>query len=260
MKQTEGLYRVTRLVLLLAGGAAALALALGIFTYVFFMRTVDLPEARAIAERELRTGTLRFGEQIQRAAYVYVRRPGDYFRGANGVLAATDERLLFIGVAPRGTLDTPDAPPVILQQEFVNDTLLEVNPRRVYMASARGVEVRRSGREARFGSTGTNWRALEELTEYVNSVQQTQRTAAARERRLREAVDRIVAMPLYYTVRRGDAISSLATWFGVSVSDLQEWNRLEGTRIRIGERLLVKPGAAAEAPARRPDAEVAAPG
>lgn len=260
MKQTEGLYRVTRLVLLLAGGVVGLALALGVFAYIFFMRTVDLPEARAIAERELRTGTLRFGEDIHRAAYVYVRRPGDYFRGANGVLAATDERLVFIGVAPRGTLNTPDAPPVILQQEFINDTMLEVNPRRVYMATAPGVEVRRSGREARFGSTRANWRALEELAEYVNSVQQAQRTAAAREIRLREAVDRIVAMPLYYTVRRGDAISTIANWFGVSVSDLQQWNRLESTRIRIGERLLVKPGSANEAAAQRPDAEVAAPG
>jgi hypothetical protein len=91
MKQTEGLFRVSRLLGLLIFGAVALTLALGVVGYLVFIRSVDLPEARAIAERELRTGTLRFGEDIERAAHVYVRRPSDYFRAANGILAATDE-------------------------------------------------------------------------------------------------------------------------------------------------------------------------
>lgn len=246
MRETEGLYRATRLLILLLVGTTALALGLGVVGYVFFMRTVDLPEARAIAERELRQGTLRFGERVERVAYVYVRRPSDYFRGANGVLAATNERLIFIGVAPQGNLDTPDAPPIILEQEFPNDTLLEIRSTRVYMATARGVAVQREGPEFRYAATGRNWGDLEELAEYVNGLHQQQRVAAARERRVREAVERISAEPLYYTVRRGDAISTIANWFGITVEDLQRWNRLEGTRIRIGERLLVKPGAEPE--------------
>jgi hypothetical protein len=242
MKQTEGLYRVVRLLALLIFGAVALTVALGAVGYVVFMRSVDLPEARSIAERELRTGTLRFGERVERAAHVYVRRPSDYFRAANGILAATDERLIFIGVAPRGRVETPDAPPVILQQEFVNDTLLELDPARVYLGTSRGVVASRAGREHQYAATGRNWPQLEALADYVNGLHTHQRIAAARERRLREAVDRIVAAPLHYTVRRGDAISTIADWFGVSVEDLQRWNDIEGTRIRIGERLLVRPG------------------
>lgn len=248
MKQTEGIYRFSRLIVLLVGGTLALMIGLGVVGYLFFMRTVDLPEAQAIAERELRSGTLRFGERVERAAHVYIRRSSDYFRGANGVLAATPERLIFIGVAPRGNLDSPDAPPVILQQEFTNDTTMRLVPTRIFFGTTRGVILEHDGREGRYAATGRHWHELEELAEYVNRQHEAQRQAAARERRLREAVARIAAEPLYYTVKRGDAISLIADWFGTTVEDLQRWNNVEGTRIRIGEKLLVKPGPAGPAP------------
>lgn len=248
MKQTEGLYRFSRLVVLLALGTVTLVVTLGVVGYVFFMRTVDLPEAQAIAERELTSGTLRFGERVQRAAHVYIRRPSDYFRGANGVLAATNERLIFIGVAPRGNLDSPDAPPVILQQEFTSDTLLRLESARIFLGTSRGVIAERDGQEGRFGATRRHWHELEELSTYVNRLHETQRQEAARERRLREEVARIVAEPLRYTVKRGDAISTIAEWFGTTIEDLQRWNNIEGTRIRIGEELVVRPGASGATP------------
>lgn len=241
MRQTEGLYRFSRLVVQLAIGAAALALALGVLGYLFFMRAIDLPEAHALAERELTTGMLRFGERVARQAHVYVRRSSDYFRGANGVLAATNERLIFIGVAPKGTSKNPDAPPVIIQQLFVNDTSLSLEPRRVFFGTARGVVVRRDGHEERYGATGRHWHELEELADYVNGLHEAQRRAAAREAGIRAAVQRIEAAPLYYRIRRGDAISTIANWFGISAEDLQRWNGLEGPRIRTGDSLLVRP-------------------
>lgn len=243
MRQTEGPYRFSRLVIQLLLGTAFLVVVLGLVGYLFFMRTVDLPEARALAERELTGGTLRFGERLERAAHVFIRRPSDYFRGANGVLAATTERLIFIGVAPRGNLDNPDAPPVIIEQEAVNDTLLEISPQRIFFGTSRGVVVRRNGRELRYGATGAHWPELQELADYVNRLHNQQRLSAARERRIREGVAQITAAPIRYRVRSGDAISGIADWFGVTVEELQRWNNLEGTRIRAGEELLVKPAA-----------------
>jgi plasmid stabilization system protein ParE len=240
VRQTEGIYRVSRLLIQLVIGAVVLAVGLGVVGYIFFIRAVDKPAVREIAERELRTGTLRFGERIERAANVYVRRPADYFRGANGVLAATDERLIFIGVAPQENLETPDAPPVIIEQEFVNDTVLEIDPTRVFFGTTRGVIVRRGDQQASYGATGQNWRQLEELARYVNDLHEQQKRAAARERRIRAAVARVVREPLYYTVRRGDAISTLATRFGITQEELQRWNNIVGTRINIGQTLLVK--------------------
>jgi hypothetical protein len=240
VRQTEGIYRVSRLLIQLLIGAAVLAVGLGVVGYVFFMRALDKPAVREIAERELRSGTLRFGERIERAANVYVRRSADYFRGANGILAATDERLIFIGVAPQENLETPDAPPVIIEQEFINDTLLEIDPTRVFFGTTRGVIVERGRQEASYGATGRNWRQLEELAGYVNGLHEQQKRAAARERRVRAAVAKVVREPLYYTVRRGDAISTLANRFGITQEELQRWNNIVGTRINIGQRLLVK--------------------
>ena len=241
MKESEGLYRSFRFIRRLAIGTMLLVLGIAAFGYLFFMRGVDIPAARELAERELTNGTLRFGEKVQRKAHVYMRRPADYFRGTNGVLAATDERLIFIGVAPKDNLESPDAPPAIIVEEFVNDTLLEVDPGRVFLLSAPGVKVEREGRTATFAATRVHRRELDSLESYVNGSHGAQREQAAREARLRASVREIVNAPLHYRVQSGDAISTIANTFGTTVEQLQAWNRLPNTRIRVGDRLIVKP-------------------
>jgi membrane-bound lytic murein transglycosylase D len=42
-----------------------------------------------------------------------------------------------------------------------------------------------------------------------------------------------------YTVRPGDTLHGIASSFGVSVSDLKKWNRLRGSRILVGQELLI---------------------
>jgi membrane-bound lytic murein transglycosylase D len=44
---------------------------------------------------------------------------------------------------------------------------------------------------------------------------------------------------VYYTVKTGDNLGYIATWFNVRVSDLQYWNNIYGTMIRSGQKLLV---------------------
>lgn len=43
-----------------------------------------------------------------------------------------------------------------------------------------------------------------------------------------------------YTVQSGDNLSAIAGKYGVSVSDIREWNNLEGDKILIGQKLKVK--------------------
>ncbi|MGI9140168.1 MAG: LysM peptidoglycan-binding domain-containing protein [Gemmatimonadaceae bacterium] len=255
MKESEGLYRSFRLIRRLLIGTLALVLGIAAFGYLFFMRGVDIPEARELAERELTSGTLRFGEKVQRQAHVYMRRPADYFRGTNGVLAATDERLIFIGVAPKDNLESADAPPAIIVEQFVNDTMLEMDPGRVYFLSAPGVKVRRGDQATTFAATGDHRPELDSLEAYVNGSHTAQRELAAREARLRARVREMSSAPLHYVVRRGDAISTIANTFGTTVEQLQAWNRLDGPRIRIGDRLIVKPpGPRPQPPAPPPTA------
>src|SRR5438270_12983745 len=98
MKESEGLYRSFTFIKQALLGLAALIAILLIFGYFFFMRRVDAPKAWAAADREIQGGMLHFGERVERKAKVYERRPTDYFRGANGMLYATNDRIIFVGI------------------------------------------------------------------------------------------------------------------------------------------------------------------
>jgi len=242
MKESEGLYRSFRFLKKALLGVAVVVLALLLFGYFFFMRHVDAPKAWTAADRELRGGMLQYGEKVQRTAKVFMRRPSDYYRGANGVLYATNDRLIFIGVAPGSKFESADAPPMIVSQEFPNDTLLDLRGTRLYFLTAHGVRVSHPGvPRGEFAAIRGQEAALDSLTDYVNAIHASQKKEAASERRLRQAVDAMIKQPLYYTVRRGDALSLIATKFDATADQIRQWNQLEGDRVKIGQRLLVKP-------------------
>ena len=44
---------------------------------------------------------------------------------------------------------------------------------------------------------------------------------------------------VYYTVKSGDNLGYISTWFNVRLSDLKYWNNIDGTMIRSGQKLLV---------------------
>src|SRR4026207_1005227 len=141
MKESEGLYRSFRFLKKALLGVALVLVSLLLFGYFFFMRHVDAPKAWTAADRELRGGMLQYGEKVERRTKVFMRRPSDYYRGANGMLYATNDRLIFIGVAPGSKFESEDAPPVILSQEFPNDTLLGMQARSLNFLTAHGVRV-----------------------------------------------------------------------------------------------------------------------
>ena len=242
MKESEGLYRSFRFLKKALIGIVVVLLALLLFGYFFFMRHVDAPKAWTAAGRELQGGMLQYGEKVERTAKVFMRRPNDYYRGSNGVLYATNDRLIFIGVAPGSKFDSDDAPPMIVSQEFPNDTLLDIRGTRLYLLTAHGIKVTHPGiPPGEFAASGGQEAALDSLAEYVNAIHAAQRMEAARERRIRQAVDALIKEPLYYTVRRGDALIIVANKFGATVEQIKQWNQLEGDRVKIGQKLLVKP-------------------
>ena len=243
MRESEGLYRSFRFLKKALIGVTVVVVGLVAFGYLFFMRHVDAPKAWAAAERELQGGFLRFGETIDRKARVFMRRPSDYYRGANGMLYATNERLIFIGIAPGDKFEDDDSPPVVISREFPNDTSLVLDPRRLFFLTARGVRISHPQAPApiELATIRGQGPALDSLVEHVSAIHDRQRRAAAYERRLREAVAAMIRQPLYYTVKRGDALSIVAKKFDATPEQIQQWNQLEGDRIRIGQRLLVKP-------------------
>src|SRR5213596_844061 len=240
MKESEGLYRSFAFLKKAVIGLAIVIVGLLLFGYFFFMRHVDAPKAWTAADRELQGGVLHYDEKVERKARVFMRRPSDYYRGANGMLYATNDRLIFIGVAPGSKFESEDAPPVILSLEFPNDTLLEMSPRRLFFLTAHGVRASHPGTpRADFAAVRGDEASLDSLVDYVNGVHATQRKEAARERRIRQAVAALIGEPIYYTVKRGDALFSIARKFETTVEQIQQWNQLEGDRVKIGQRLLV---------------------
>ena len=241
MKESERLYRSFRFVKKALLGLAVV-LGLLLFGYFFFMRHVDAPKAWSAADRELQGGMLHYAEKVERKAKVFMRRPSDYYRGANGMLYATNDRLIFIGVAPGSKFESEDAPPVILSREFPNDTLLGMDARRLYIMTAHGVRVSHPGvPRGEFAAVRGEEANLDSLVDYVNGVHATQRKDAASERRLREAVAALIKEPIYYKVKRGDALFSIARKFDTTPEQIQQWNQLVGDRVKIGQKLLVKP-------------------
>jgi hypothetical protein len=174
-------------------------------------------------------------------APVYRRRPAAYFRGANGVLAATPERLLFVGIEPKTTIAGDDAPPALLTSEFPNDTLLALSPERVYLLTAHGVSVRRLGRRETYAASRGTEHALDSLVAYVGARQRALRGAFAAERSLRAQIDTLLRRPIRYEVRRGDALFTIAARFGTTADRLRTWNHLASDRIRAHDTLIVKP-------------------
>jgi hypothetical protein len=242
MKESEGLYRSFRFLKKALLGLAVVLIGLLLFGYFFFMRHVDAPKAYVAADRELGGGMIHYGEKVERKAKVFMRRPSDYYRGANGMMYATNDRLIFIGVAPGSKFDSEDAPPMILSQEFPNDTLLRMDPRRLYFLTAHGVRVSHPGSpRGDFAAVRGQEANLDSLVDYVNGVHDAQRKASASERRLRAAVAALINEPIYYTVKRGDALFSIARKFETTPEQIQQWNQLQGDRVKIGQRLLVKP-------------------
>jgi plasmid stabilization system protein ParE len=242
MKETEGLYRAGRFIRRVIVGTITLIAVVACVGYLFLMRQVDPAAAWAYAARELDGGTLHYDEHAVRIARVYRRRPANYFRAANGLLVATPDRVLFIGVEPRDKLAGADAPAAILTSEFPNDTLLATSVQRIYSLTAHGVVISRGNRTEEYAASSGYEAQLDSLVGYLQQRQSQERAAAAQDRALRQQLADLLKQPLHYVVQRGDALSVIATRYNATPAQLREWNHLSGDRIRAGQTLLVRPG------------------
>jgi hypothetical protein len=241
MRESEGIYRLVRFVKRTLIGLFIAVVGVMVFGYAVFMRHVDARGAWETAARELNGGMLRYGERVEVFAKAFQRRPTDYYRASNGLLVATNDRVIFIGVAPSDKLENEDAPPTILQYEFPNDTLLNLRKRRLYLLTASGVQVSHgNGSLQLFAASPGDEESMRKLIDHVNRRLDAQRVEAIRERRIRAGVAALIDQPIRYVVRRGDALSSIATRFDTTPENIRKWNNMVGDRVRIGDTLIVK--------------------
>jgi LysM repeat protein len=231
------------------GGAAIVVVGLLAQFAIHTYRT-EPRNTSAIAERELRLNTLAEGERVIRMVAVFQRPWIDYFRATRGLLVLTDRRLLFLGLEPRDLLGSGDSPPTFTEHDFQVDTLVRLHQGRTFFGIAKALVVDTPEGSYRYGVPSQVWGKASLLLHSLAARHERILVLGERQARLRAAVDSQVkaalgeaAKPKFYTVKRGDALSTIAARWNTTPETLQAWNNISGNKIRIGQSLLVKPKA-----------------
>jgi hypothetical protein len=225
-----------RLVLWIVGALVLLLLV----AYALYSNPADTGRARATA-RGLLVSALDSGERVEHHAFAYQRYWWDYFRETHGLLALTDRRLIFVGVPPVNRLIPDDGPAASERREFALDTLTLIGRGRVFFGTAPGVVFStRAGTEA-FAVAAESRAAADTILGSLARRQALSRAAASRDRRAQEFAAWLARLPIWHRVERGEALSTLATRYNTTVEQLRQLNRLPDDRVRIGQRLIVKP-------------------
>jgi hypothetical protein len=231
-------------------GALAVAMALVALFIQFAIHTyrTEPRDSRVIAERELQLNTLAPGERVIRMVSVFQRPWLDYFRATRGLLVVTNRRALFLGLQPRDLLASGESPPTFEERDFPIDTLVTFRPGRTFFGIAKAIIVETPDGTFDFGVPSESWGKANLLLHSIEARHQRLYAEAARQKEQRDALEaklRVAAEEArrakYYVVRRGDAISSIATRWNTTADRLREWNHLPDNKIRVGQSLLVKP-------------------
>lgn len=239
--------RVPRPAVYMLGFAALIALAIVAQLVVHMIRT-DPRDSRAIAERELRLNTLQPGERVLRMVSVFKRPAIDYFRATRGLLVLTNQRLLYLGLEPRDLLAAPDLPPTFEQRDFPIDTLVHVSTGRTFFGIAKAIVISTPTETLKLGVPSAAWPQANLIVMGMSvrhdravALSAQQRAMLARAEAQRRAAEAARRKAKFYTVKRGDALGSIATIWNTTPDKLQTWNRLPTNKIRVGQVLLVRP-------------------
>ena len=235
--------RRSRVLVALRVSALGVALLASVLAFAVFLYTSrgDVEGARRMAQVELR-GVLDPRERLVHVTYVAQRNWWDFFRETHGVLAATDRRVLFLGVAP-GELATPERGPQLYEEKsFPHDRPLRIRRGRVFLGTARGLVLYGEGGKETFAVGSDDRAEADSVVAVAHRAKLALRDAAERERRAQTLSAWIARRPVYHRVQRGDALISIATLYGTTPEMLQRWNALPRDVVKVGQRLIVKPG------------------
>jgi LysM repeat protein len=219
---------------------ALFALLLGTIGVLLIIHRGDAEGSARVANAEVELMLAR-GETIDWRAPVMARHWWDYFRVTHGVLAATNRRLLYVGVPPEQILPREPEPQLLEESSFPYDRPIDIWRGSVFLGSLKGIIIRVPGEMRTFGVAGSEQARLDSVLALIGSHQKAIRDSVEGERQTALAVADSVRRPVYHVVMRGEALELLARQYNVSVEQLQAWNNLDSPRIRVGQNLLVKP-------------------
>ncbi len=200
----------------------------------------DAARARRLAESEL-PFFLERGEVVLARVPVQQRSWWDYYRQTLGVLAATDRRLLYVGVPPRPVLH-PGEPgsPV----EIVDASFSYVRGVMVSRASVprRGLRITSGSERAFLGVRAADERDVRAVLDTLSGRLARLQAAAEAERAALDAASAAARRATYHLVQPGEALETIARRYGMEPDSIMRWNGLTSSRILAGQRLLVRRG------------------
>jgi LysM repeat protein len=200
------------------------------------------PEGSArLANAEI-TQRLAPGEAVEQRVAVMQRNWWDYFRVTHGILAATDRRLLFVGVPPAPLLVQEYEPPEYLEVSIPYERSVTATFARQFLGTARGVQLTAGAVRDAFAFSSNERDRVDSVLAVLARRQEALRLAGEAERLATEATVAASRRAIYHLVQRGEALDLIAHRYGVSPDSIVQWNNLSSTRITAGRRLLVKPG------------------
>lgn len=206
---------------------------------VLYFHRGDPEGAARIANREIEY-ELEPGEVVEQRVPVRERHWWHYFRVTHGIIAATDRRLIYVGIPPAEILPHEEEPQIVLQDAFTYGPISERRSR-VFLGTLPGVTLRDGARARTFGVAPRDRARLDAVLRVMERRQFAIHEAQEQERLARLAEIEAERQPKWHVVSRGEALASIAQQFGTTVELLRAWNGLVGDRIKVGQRLLVKP-------------------
>lgn len=232
--------RGVRILVTSAWFLALLSVTAVIAALLFFYRG-DAEGGARVANREIEL-QLERGERVERRVPVMQRHWWDYFRLTHGVLAATDRRLLYVGVPPEHILPREPEPPELLEQSFPYDRPVTVRFLRVFLGTRPGLRLTGADERETFAFVSIDRDKVDSALVILTRKQDDFRASADAERRATDAAATASRRAIYHLVQRGESLDVIARRYGVTTDSLVTWNRLASSRITAGRRLLVKPG------------------
>lgn len=201
----------------------------------------DAEGAARIANREI-DFVLEPGEVVEARVPVMQRRRWSFFRVTHGVLAATDRRLIYVGVPPDELLRHEPEPPVLQEGAWRYEWDLDIRRQRVFLGTQSGLSVAARGIRESFAVRPEQQGRLTALVAVTERRRAALRTARDAEQRALEIAQEAARQPIHHLVQSGESLALLAQRYGTSVDSLRSWNSLTEDRIAVGARLLVRPG------------------
>ena len=217
----------------------------------------DPRDSRVFAERELRLSVLRPNEKVLAEVSVWQRPAIDYFRPTRGLLVITDApgdsanpvggRIIYLGLQPRDPLSAPDAPPTFDQRDWPVDTTVSVTATRTLGYLSRALRVTTPREHLTAGVPSPASADADALLRAVGKKYSLIRAVGWQRREARRARDRGTQVAVYqgrrewfHTVRRGEALASVARMFNTTPEAVRALNGITGDKIKLGQKLKVK--------------------